>query len=522
MVGLLFPEFQDAGKWYTRGLSLFYRELREQVCTDGVHGERATHYHRVISGELLELLVLLEENGVAIPQDVMAICANMVEYELWVTKPDGQIPLLGDSALADVHLRFSGTRGGAAFLQRADLKAIAQPLTENEIWLLGPQRVQKYLALRDGDCDSPSSRAFPQGGYFVMRSGTADDALYLNFDCGAFGYERDSTHGHADALSFELYAHGTTWCLDSGVYSTHLGWDWRKFFRGTSAHNTVVVDGEDQSILVDGRRVFRPAKATLHCWKSSERFDFVDGEHDGYTRLDKPITHRRQIFFAKPEYWVIFDTLTGMGKHTFDLLFHVKPDVEIEIDADRQASIVRDEVGRTLEIVPVYPHRSGEELAAVDHVSGGENPHQGWVSFYSGEKIAAPTITYRHKTAAPLRLCTVIYPHSGKEVRPALSCAALTVDSNRREMGREQATALSIDMGDFIDILLVDDAVDGGSKSVAGYTTDAQMLYLRQRKADNLLIWASTHGGSFLNFGGQPLTECKSLLSEEFECDNGS
>ena len=538
LVGLLFPEFHEADRWYRRGLSLFYQELREQVCADGVHGERATHYHRVVSGELLELLVLLEENAVAIPQDVMEICAHMVEFELWITKPDGQIPLLGDSAQEDVHLRFSGMRGGPAFLRRADLKTIAPLLTESEIWLLGPERLLETLAQREATTShrvnegatrdeladkGQSSRAFPDGGYFVMCGGEAEEALYLNFDCGAFGYERDSTHGHADALSFELYAHGTTWCLDPGVYSTHLGWGWRKFFRGTSAHNTIVVDGEDQSILVDGRRVFRPATATLHSWKSSKSFDFVDGEHDGYTRLDDPVTHRRQIFFAKPAYWVIFDTLSGKGTHTFDLLFHIKPDVEVEVDADTQSCFVQDEAGRTLEIVPIYQGDEEQKAATVDVLKGRTDPHQGWVSFYSGQKVAAPTVRYRHRAQAPLRLCTVLYPKANKankQQRHTLSCVALTVETGHR-MDQEKVMALSIDIGEFIDTLLIDSEATGAPKSVVGYRTDAQILYLRQRKTDGLLICASTHGGSFLHFGDQPLVDCKSMLSKEFSWENG-
>ncbi|HXV99458.1 MAG TPA: heparinase II/III family protein, partial [Anaerolineae bacterium] len=70
MLGLLFPEFKAAEKWRQRGLKVLYQQIRAQVCPDGVHGERATHYHRVIAGELLELLVLLENNGSPIPPDV--------------------------------------------------------------------------------------------------------------------------------------------------------------------------------------------------------------------------------------------------------------------------------------------------------------------------------------------------------------------------------------------------------------------------------------------------------------------
>ncbi len=169
MLGILFPEFQGAAHWRTRGLTIFCEELREQTCDDGVHGERASLYHCIISGELLELLVLADNNDLALPPEISDILAKMVEFELWITKPNGQISLVGDSALEDVHLRFSGISGGAAFTGRHDLKAIAPPLGESEIWLLGRQRMREELMV--GNTTEASRPNSPQmGGRLPINS----------------------------------------------------------------------------------------------------------------------------------------------------------------------------------------------------------------------------------------------------------------------------------------------------------------------------------------------------------------
>ncbi|MBI1879018.1 MAG: alginate lyase family protein [Chloroflexi bacterium] len=226
MLGLLFPEFKLAQKWRHHGLRILYQQIQAQVGSDGVHGELATHYHRVIAGELVELLVLLENNETPISPEILATFDRMVEFELWITKPNSLPPLFGDSALEDTHLRFSAASGGPVFLKRHDLKSVAPPLDEANIWLLGYKRVRQYLDLPATPGCLPS-RAFPEGGYFVMRSGQGSVASYLAFDCGPFGYKPAPNHGHADALSFELHALGQTLLLDPGVYSTHLGGDWR-------------------------------------------------------------------------------------------------------------------------------------------------------------------------------------------------------------------------------------------------------------------------------------------------------
>ncbi|MCB0213795.1 MAG: alginate lyase family protein, partial [Anaerolineae bacterium] len=335
MLGLLFPEFKQAAHWRERGLKLLYREIEAQIYPDGVHGEMATHYHRVIAGELLELLVVLENNHIPIPPAIQAGFERMVDFEVWVTKPNGQIPLLGDSALQDTYLRYTAASGGAIFMKRTALKSVIPNPGEAEVWLLGPQRIETFQRTTSDEV-SLDSRAFPDGGYFVMRHGHTSAAPYLVFDCGPFGYKPVPSHGHADALSFELHAWGQTLLVDPGIYGTQLGQNWRNFFRGTRAHNSVVVDNLDQSILIDVWRVYQPAQAKLHQWITSDHFDFVDGSHNGYMRLPEGVTHRRRIFFVKPEYWIVIDTVTGSGEHTYDNYFHLMPNAVVQINQESQ------------------------------------------------------------------------------------------------------------------------------------------------------------------------------------------
>ncbi len=497
MLGLLFPEFKEAKNWRRRGLKVLYEQIRVQVCADGVHGERVTHYHRVIASELLELFVLLENNHLPIPPDIVEIFGRMVEFELWVTKPNGLIPLLSDSALEDTYLRFSTARGGPAFLRRFELKSVAPWPDEATIWLIGHRRAKLYL-------DSPAtpisldSRAFPEGGYFIMRQGQTAKSPYLVFDCGPFGYRPVSSHGHADALSFELYAHGQTLVVDPGLYSTHLGDDWRNFFRGSSAHNTVVVDQKDQSLLLDIWRVYRPAQATLRRWLSSEHFDFVDGEHNGYERLPEPITHRRQIFFAKPEYWVVLDTLTGQGEHCFDLYFHFLPGVITQLEPRVGAVRVGNEQGGLI----VAPLAAGELRAEI--IEGATGPIQGWVSLFSGEKQPAPTLRYRRKGGVPAQFCTVLYPFAN-QAPPVVTVLPLEVAVEGRRLVANELTGLRIETAGSVDYLVVDRGPVGMRKMFEGYETEAQLTFIRRKRWNGELVKVIIRGGQGLLFQGRSL-----------------
>jgi len=501
MIGIMFPEFKGAARWRQRGLRELFQQVRAQVCPDGVHGERATHYQRVIAGELLELLVLLQNNHLPIPDDIVDALGRMVEFELWITKPDGRIPLFGDSALEDTHLRFPAASSGVAFLDRSDLGSIAPPLDEASVWLLGPIRVRRYLDMAAPD-EILGSRAFPEGGYYCMRSGKGAGAFYLAFDCGPFGHEPSPNHGHADALSFDLHAFGQTLLVDPGVYSYHLGQDWRNFFRGSRAHNTVVVDDQDQSILLDKRRVYHPAQATCLQWISNDHFDFVDGYHDGYERFSQPIRHRRQILFLRSEYWVVIDLLTGRGKHRFDFLFHLMPGTDARLDSGSGSVYAAEAGGPGLCIAPVMSTKP-----QVDIITGATGPIQGWVSFFSGEKLPAPTLRYRHEGVAPVQFCAVLFPvpaHGNGSV--AASALDVTVGGAASVQDGE-VTGLCVETETFVDCIVIDRGPSGACKRFREYETDAQLLYLRHTRDGLERTKAIIHGGQRLLYRGQPLSE---------------
>jgi len=500
MLGLLFAEFKDAKKWRQHGLKIFFKQIIKQVCNDGVHGERAMHYHRIITGEVLELLVLFENNNIEAPLDVIKIFNKMVEFELWTTKPNGRIPLLGDSALEDTHLRFSAIRGGPPFLKRKDLKSISPLPDESEIWLLGKKRIQEYYNFTS-EPTMLNSRSFPDGGYFVMRGGQDPQSLYLVFDCGPFGYYLTPNHGHADALSFEMHACGQTMLVDPGYYSAHLGQDWRNFFRGTRAHNTIVVDNQDQSFLLDTRRVYHPAQVELHEWISNEHFDFVDGSHNGYRHLPQPIKHRRQIFFVKPEYWIVIDVLTGSGKHICDLYYHMMPHIETHLNKETGYLRCGVQNETILDIVPL----NSSDLQA-DIISGKTNPLQGWVSFYSGEKQPAPVLRYRKEGTAPVDFCTVIYPYDFKK-KSAVTANAVNVKiDDLQARNGSRLSAVRVETDTYTDYLVVDRGNGETLKFFDQFRINGQLVYLRLDKTGNEVLKVIQIGGDFIYFKNKPIT----------------
>ena len=158
-----------------------------------------------------------------------------------------------------------------------------------------------------------------------MRSGWGSDAHQLIFDVGPLGCPVSGGHGHADLLSIQCAVFGEPYLADPGTYCYTADSDWRDFFRSSTAHTSVVVDGVSQAVPAGPFRWEMRPSARLRQWRSTEAYDFADAEHDAYRRLPDPVMHRRRVLFVKPRYWVVVDDLDGAANHQVEVRFQFAP-----------------------------------------------------------------------------------------------------------------------------------------------------------------------------------------------------
>ena len=171
-----------------------------------------------------------------------------------------------------------------------------------------------------------SVRTFDQSGYSVVK---LPDRVQVTFDHGPLGMAPLFNHGHADALSVLLYKNGLPFRIDPGTYRYNGAEDFRAYFKGTHAHNTITVDGQDQACQATGFIWGKPYG--IHGFEKSESEGRIVlmAAHDGYKRLPKPVTHTRRIEFYDSGFCMLRDTFSGRGVHDFEIHFHLHPDVRI-------------------------------------------------------------------------------------------------------------------------------------------------------------------------------------------------
>ena len=351
-MGLMFPGWPEAKKWRDVGLDGIWEEMRRQVLPDGVHNERSISYHTIVLQDLLETWWLANQTGVTVPEDVQPTLISMLKFLSDTQTPDGAWPMVNDSVPEYPINPESLLIAGARIFGMKD-------------WLTGAGEG------RDKEPGLAKMTSFRDAGYVVLRDNAQN---YLFFDAGPMGSELMSGHGHADALSFVLYAGGRPLVVDPGVYSYHDS-NWRDYFRSMAVHNTVTIDNTDPCVFWGPFRVAYPPRARL--LECSE--NHVMGEHEGYRRLKKPVLHRRRIERKASAKWELVDNFTGCDEHDFMLNLQFAPAAEAELNGLNGE--VRWPGGVCLEVsCPSFPPGAAAKI------------EKGWVS--SGWNLKEESLRY--------------------------------------------------------------------------------------------------------------------------------
>jgi uncharacterized heparinase superfamily protein len=206
----------------------------------------------------------------------------------------------------------------------------------------------------------------------------------LIFDCGPLGFGPIAAHGHADSLSFILTAYGQPYFIDTGSYVYIADNPYRNYFRSTAAHNTIVIDGRNQSEIAGAFLWSDKADSYTDGWISNGQYDRISGWHNGYHRLADPVTHKRVIKFDKQKEIITIDDFLKMkARHKVEQYFHLSGQCRIK-QVDRKNWEISTEGGT---ITAAF-----DEKLDCSVLSGSENPTCGWFSDTYDRKM--PTNTF--------------------------------------------------------------------------------------------------------------------------------
>ncbi|HLL71059.1 MAG TPA: alginate lyase family protein [Pyrinomonadaceae bacterium] len=438
-LGTLLPELRRAPRWRALGREILLAQLERHALADGVYFERSTYYQRYTTDFYTHFLLLSRANGEPLEAPFEEKLCALYEHLMWITRPDGTTPYFGDDdggRLLPFDSRdandFRATlANGALLFKRADYKFVAGAATEELLWLFGAEGLREFDGLEAAP-PAAEARAFPSGGFYVMRDGWLPDSNYLMLDCGAHG-TANCGHAHADALSFDLAARGRTLVTDPGTYTYTGSHEWRDYFRSTRAHNTLAIDNESSSVPAGAFSWQHVAGASAGDWHEHARFTAFNGSTDGYMRLASPAEHRRSILLLKGDYFIIRDQVETAGAHTYELNFHFAPDAAPEVETDDGASAVRERAGG----------EAGLELFTFG-ARGKWRTTEGWVSTCYGARTPAPVVSYAASGEGAQEFFSFLIPRRAGQGRASV-----------REIETKQGRAFEVVDEDVRDLLIV-------------------------------------------------------------------
>ena len=324
----------DLGKrgeeWSSFAQNSLEREAVLQVYRDGVNKEQAFYYHLWV----LEYLLFAWTVGTRVEKPFSDTFVNRIVAMSGFLKdvsPDNTAPpMVGDADDGFVS-RFEPVWPQQPY---SELLAAVE-VTLGESSEIPNQKAFWYRAiLGNTPQNSPKLNwarsypvKYPVGGYAML----GDQSAHIVFDAGSLGYLGIAAHGHADALSFTLAIDGLWWLVDPGTYAYHSKPDWRNYFRGTAAHNTVIINNENQSVIGGAFMWLRKADARLEDVLENSNMQIAKGWHNGYQHLG--VKHCREIQYSpsRKELMVI-DYIEGGNATPAEIHFHFSPDIELMLD----------------------------------------------------------------------------------------------------------------------------------------------------------------------------------------------
>jgi len=295
----LFFAGNEAELWLNKGLHILEKQMPEQILNDGGHFELSPMYHSIILEDILDLVNIMKTYGRTPPVIWLSSVEKMLLWLKVMCHSDKKMSFFNDCAFGIA----SDLVDLEQYAVRLDFSDV-EPLMDGINWL-------------------------PDSGYVRLQK---DDSV-LVADVGKIGPDYLPGHAHADTLSFEFSYQGKRVFVNSGI-SCYGNSRERLLQRGTTCHNTLVVDGENSSEVWDGFRVAKRAYPLgLEVEDKKNQGLWIRCGHDGYTRLKGKPVHWRE-WCLKDNSLEIKDQVTGEFSEA-KAFFHLYPGAIVDLQGKK-------------------------------------------------------------------------------------------------------------------------------------------------------------------------------------------
>lgn len=407
-----FSMLKDAPVWRQKSSAVLENEIQAQTFSDGGSKEHGFSYQffvfqfylfssQIAHWQQKDFSPAYQKTLNKLAEFIAIIAQGGEDYPMLGDQDDGYVLDLGNhvhdiNALCDL----------ASYLYDNEIfLSNSHEASESAFWLFNQRKDKKRAPSLQPT--SLTSHEFPESGYYLLQAGSlsTNDQVSVLFDCAELGYTSIAAHGHADALSIVMRLNGKDLLVDSGTYDYYSFPNWRDHFRKTQAHNTIEVDGLDQSVMTGPFMWEKHAQAQCIAWEPNNKGGIVTGLHNGYLRLSSPVIHQRSLNLnAQQKELQITDQIESQGSHDIALYFHLSEYCsDIQVDGQVCSLIL----GNAKVIITLPSNLTLEALRGERH----KDPNHaslGWISRGYHQKTAITTLIAKGKIATSEQFTTSI------------------------------------------------------------------------------------------------------------------
>lgn len=337
-LSVIYDFFPESKMWQELALTRLMIRLKEDVSIEGVHKEHSPMYHLLMINRFNDIMSFCNYHDIKIPGTFIAYLKMMEDYLARITKPNGFLPLVGDTRQLEMFNRF----------RKRSVTSLLEYVQS------GGQRGNPPLQ-RDA--------VYPEAGVALFRDGWGfdDQDLYIMFTA-AF---HSTIHKHGDDLSFILSRGETEFLVDGGMYNYVERDPMRQYLRGTLGHNTIAVDNQAYSLSHT-----QIGRSSIIDYGIFEEYSYVIGRHTLYPG----VVIERTLIHYKPSTIIVHDRIVSQTNRKYSQIFRIGKDVET-ISTSCQVIELKSKLSdETLTIRQMLP------VEGLNHYRGELNPHRGWKS----------------------------------------------------------------------------------------------------------------------------------------------
>ncbi|HYM93843.1 MAG TPA: heparinase II/III-family protein, partial [Chitinophagaceae bacterium] len=402
--------FKESEQWANYSQKGLETEIIKQHSKNGVNKEEAAEYIQFITDFFLLSYVVGENTNRPFSKQYKDQFHQILNYIYDFLDCKGNFPKYGDEDdgkcfITNFDEGFNNFKSlltsGAIIFKDPALKSKSNGFDIKNQLLFG-EAGKTIFELIPGEKKPEGSAFYKDEGHFIMRKRDNDREVYLHFDAAPLGFLSIAAHGHSDALSFLLHIDGQPVFVDPGTYTYHTEPEWRNYFIGTLAHNSIRINRLNQAKIAGSTLWLQHYKCTVLNVETNNEMDIIKAKHDGYKRLG--ITHTREIIFDKRSLHIkITDSIECKRNKPYfiEVPFHLHPVIKVNTINEHSFELINNR-GRNIQL-------QTDPKLKTKLVCGQIEPEIiGWYSKSFLHKEPSNTIISSLQSSGPVQLETII------------------------------------------------------------------------------------------------------------------